>query len=390
MAAKKKKKRGRAGAIVVVLAVLIVALLAFARYIKTPAGESFLLDMGFHSRFERVRDRFDKRIVSTLKHFHAYDISKKRAPSGAAGAGIVTITARLPNDQSFIQFNAAVSTSIAGMGGRVISGREVEGGACLELEVGTKRVVTHRIVVSKGKITTAELEGTEGGPYLAILVDDFGYFYNSVVRGFISMDAPITITIIPRLKFSTRIAHEAAKSGREFLCHMPMEPEKNGYGNTPMLKVSMSPREVQSFVEGALKSVPGAVGMNNHMGSKATADGRLMREVLEVCKKHGLFFIDSMTSSKSIACSVAEKIGVPCMRNELFIDNRGEDTKKAMNRLLSIASRRGYAIGIMHVKRSSLEDLRWLKSEASKRGIELIEVSKLLKMNPRAIKRMKK
>ena len=51
-------------------------------------------------------------------------------------------------------------------------------------------------------------------------------------------------------------------------------------------------------LERDLDSVPGAVGVNNHMGSAATADPRLMRVVARVLARRGLFFVDSRGAAR--------------------------------------------------------------------------------------------
>ena len=131
-------------------------------------------------------------------------------------------------------------------------------------------------------------------------------------------------------------------------------------------------------MKGALETTPHVKGMNNHMGSRATADGRVMAAVLKVCKKHGLFFIDSMTTQRSAVRDAARKARVATLSNDLFIDNKGEDRRENMGKIISIARRRGYAVAIVHVKRGTLEDLEWMIGEAKRAGVKFVTISDML------------
>ena len=118
--------------------------------------------------------------------------------------------------------------------------------------------------------------------------------------------------------------------------------------------------------------------MNNHMGSRATADREVMTHIIEVCKRHGLFFLDSMTTPRSVVGETAARAGVPSISNDLFIDNEGEDRRENMRKLISIARRRGYAVGITHVKRGTLEDLNWMAGEAAQAGVKFVSISDMI------------
>jgi len=375
--ARKKKKKINLKILSAVLAVVVVSLLVFANYLKSPAGRAFLLDVGVGGRYGEVQKGLGVEILRALREFDAYSIREK-VERGEAGRKIVHVDARVPSETSLVQLNIELKEAARRMGGRIVSAIEMKGGRGLEVHVGTRKYTTHVLRIVRGRRTLAPLKERISRPIVAVLVDDFGYFDNSLVRKFLEFDAPITITIIPGLRFSRRIAEKAEEMGREFLCHMPMEPENGVYDELPLIKVGMSSKEITEFVLRALEDVPGAVGMNNHMGSRATADERVMKRVLSVCRKKGLFFVDSMTSPKSVAFGVAKKLGVPCVRNDLFLDNRNEDTRAAMERLIGIARRRGYAVGIMHVKKNSFEDLVWFKDEVEKEGVEMVNVSRLI------------
>ena len=56
------------------------------------------------------------------------------------------------------------------------------------------------------------------------------------------------------------------------------------------------------------------------MGSRATADSRVMEAVLATLRERQLFFLDSRTTPETIGYALARGMGVPTARRDLFID----------------------------------------------------------------------
>ena len=380
MAKKRSKKTSGLRPLAVVLVILIAVVIGAVRYIGTPAGDALLLDSGFDRKFTIVQRDLDSRIVQALLlagvERKRVVIETKKTP-GEEGR-IAVVTASAPQEISLFEVNSLITEAVANGGGRVRSCRESAGGRVIEMEIGTRRHTTHTCIVKKRRARKPELDREQ--PRLSIIVDDFGYFYNQLVRDFLSIDIPITVTVIPGLKHSKRICEEAAEAGKEVLCHLPMEPERGGYdaGEIPLIRVEMSDKEIEKAVSGALETTPNVKGMNNHMGSRATADGRVMEAVLRVCRKRGLFFIDSMTTQRSAVREAAKKARVATVSNDLFIDNEGENRRENMGKIISIARRRGYAVGIVHVKRDTLKDLEWMIGEAKRAGVKFVTISDMI------------
>ena len=103
-----------------------------------------------------------------------------------------------------------------------------------------------------------------------------------------------------------------------------MEPlhGKRSWLGPGAITIDLTNNEVRKRVNEAIDAVPHAVGMNNHMGSKVTADARVMRIILEVCKERGLYYLDSKTTSKSVVATLANELQVPYLENELFFDEQ--------------------------------------------------------------------
>jgi polysaccharide deacetylase 2 family uncharacterized protein YibQ len=173
----------------------------------------------------------------------------------------------------------------------------------------------------------------------------------------------------------------AREGNKETILHMPMEAE-NHAGETPMVLTTMSSREISALVDRCLREHPGVLGVNNHMGSRATQDGRAMDAVMSVIKAHGLFFLDSLTSPKSIAYNTAKRLGVPTARNGLFLDADTEDylvVEERLLRLLDIAKRRGTAIGIGHPRQWTYRAIKRNEEVLKESGVEVVFVSELMR-----------
>lgn len=215
---------------------------------------------------------------------------------------------------------------------------------------------------------------------IALVVDDFGHFYNDLVEGFLNMDSKITFAVIPGLPESKRIAEMAAKQGHEVLIHMPMEAMNRKSKNSHfILLTSMQPAEIRQRLRRAIKLVPHAVGLNNHMGSQATVDGNLLAVVMDELKNTNLFFLDSRTNSRSLAFEWAVKKRVPALKNDSFLDVLDEKPyiKEKLYELAEMAVRKGYAIGIGHPGKNLLSVFEKEIPNLKKKGFKFITLSKI-------------
>ena len=379
---RKKKSAGAGlGRLALMLAGAAIVFFAMIRYAETSRGRVILLDLGF--------DRYYAEIQSGLGELIVKGASEAGMPRGAITLSTVDesgqpgpismIKGDLHAGRSLLQLNAAIDRALGGSGGRVRACAEKRAGRTIEMEIGTRRTVTHRCVFRIGRKPAPETSGSTG-PAIAVIVDDFGYFNNRLVREFLALDVPFTVSVIPGLKHSERICRQAREAGKEVICHLPMEPEKNGsdQGDIPLVRTAMSGREIEKMVEKALESTPGVIGMNNHMGSRATADMRVMESVMKVCRRKKLFFVDSYTTPKSVTAAAAEKAGVKTLRNDLFLDNRGEDIRENMRKVISIASRRGGVTAIMHIRKGNADHLRWFAQEAEREGVRIIRLTDMM------------
>ena len=216
---------------------------------------------------------------------------------------------------------------------------------------------------------------------MAIILDDWG---NSsvVLKQAIAIGRPLTLSVLPHLPFSSRISRQARQNGLGVMLHMPMEAKNPNQPLEPhTILTTSSDAEIIKFLEDALRSVPEAEGVNNHQGSAATSDTRVMKTVLQYLKKRGLFFIDSEVIATSVGGKVAKETGIAFAKRDVFIDNVAtvEAVKTKLLQAQKIALKYGQAVVIGHDKKPTLEAIREMIPEFDKNGIELVLVRELLK-----------
>lgn len=209
---------------------------------------------------------------------------------------------------------------------------------------------------------------------MAIVLDDWGNNY-PLLQTAIDTEIPLTLAILPELSHSRQIANEAYKNRLGVMLHMPMQPKSGGVKLEPWTILTTTPdREIISYLNKALLSVPHAEGVNNHMGSAATSDERVMRVVLKHLKSKKLFFIDSNTISTTVAPQIAKEIGIRFTQRDVFIDNNPElnAVKAQLEKAKSLALKRGKVLVIGHDKKNTLQAIKEVIPNFKKEGIKFV------------------
>ncbi len=259
-------------------------------------------------------------------------------------------------------------------------------------------LATDRVVPTSGGETSGVAErspgpqlstslGTGSGPRgaryrLYLVIDDVG---NNIfqLRPFLKFPGPLTIAILPQVEYSAQAAELAHEAGKEVILHLPMEADSSAENPGPgAIRVNMSDQAIVDTLKQDVASVPHLIGANNHMGSRATADPRVMQVVLSQLKNEGLFFLDSKTTPYSVANRIAKQLDLPFAEREVFLDN--EQKKPAIleefQNAERIASERGYAVLIGHVWTDSLAKIITdLYPELLDRGFEFGKLSDLMR-----------
>tara|TARA_S200000501_G_scaffold8750_1_gene7838 strand:+ start:54518 stop:55348 length:831 start_codon:yes stop_codon:yes gene_type:complete len=227
----------------------------------------------------------------------------------------------------------------------------------------------------------SDIENIEPRGIIGLIIDDFGYRNDEISNGFLLLDVELTCAIIPGHAHSGSFGRKAIENGQEVIVHMPMENLGKNKGEKEfVLKTGMDSDSVIDRVNKAFDEIPEAIGLNNHQGSKATSDSLLMTYVGSVLKKRNKFFIDSRTTSETVAEETMSRLNVLTNRRNIFLDNELDKTKitKQLMSLVNIAERDGSAIGIGHVKVETLNVLKEQIPLIKEKGFKFEFVSKML------------
>ncbi len=310
----------------------------------------------------------------------------------------------------------------------------------LRMDVGVKGRPTHTLVLYRagrrpdvrwgagsGSSAWSRL-AADAGPVVALVVDDWGYSKSEAASTILSLPAPITMAVLPGLPYSRHYALKSTDlvlpsgagkerepasgkrdSGRrlrlslgcfvevstgsfqqafvaqrrEILLHLPMEPQ--GYPDpdpgSKAVMVGMDQEDIGLRIDEARTALPMITGVNNHMGSAATSDQPTMVALMKALGSRDLLFIDSLTSSKSVAYAEARKAGLPTAKNRIFLDfdNKNHATIKAnLEVLVRSARSSGFALGICHPHRATAEVLAREIPRLIKQGVRFVTVSEML------------
>jgi len=215
---------------------------------------------------------------------------------------------------------------------------------------------------------------------VAIVVDDVGIVQGT--EGFIALPAQLTFAVLPLVRYSEYYARMAAASGRTVILHLPMDAIKGNNPGPGAIRAGFTPEQIEAQLQEDLASVPGAAGVNNHMGSLGTSDSDLMGNLLQSLRQRNLYFLDSRTWQGSVAGKVARSIGEKHANRDLFLDPTGASQaqiEKLLRQLISLARSHGSAVGICHANRPhTLEALRVSIPKFAAAGVEIVPVTALM------------
>jgi len=240
---------------------------------------------------------------------------------------------------------------------------------------------THRI-----RLAGAEKQRTAksaSAPLVAIIIDDVGYDLK-MARSFMDLGVPLTLSVISTAPYASAISKMAGEKGCELILHLPMEPKNFPRVNPGpgAILAKMNDETILATIEEHVKRVPGIRGVNNHMGSRLTELEEKMAVVFNDLKRRNLFYIDSRTTHRSVAVSLAGKTGVAVGTRGIFLDNHLSESaiKFQMERLAGIAGNRGGVIAIGHPHKETLKCLKDSLEKIQKSG-RIVPVSEFLLRN---------
>lgn len=216
---------------------------------------------------------------------------------------------------------------------------------------------------------------------IAIVIDDCGYDLASV-HTLLDTGLPFSYAILPFKPYSSDVLELIKSRGRVPMLHLPMEPMNAAAmsegANT--VRTNLSAADKLALTRRAVNSLPGIIGVNNHQGSKATSDAATMKVVVGELRSQGLFFLDSRTTAASVACDMAQKLGVATARNDIFLDNSSNvaDIRAQIYKALALAQKNGSVIAICHARTNTAKCWKLYAEEFKKTGITFVPVTELL------------
>ena len=228
----------------------------------------------------------------------------------------------------------------------------------------------------------------EGEVKLAIVIDDAGNNLQEL-KPYLEFPGPLTFAVLPQLHHSARAAELARAHGHEVILHLPMAAVSGKNPGPGTISDELTEVEIRLLLELNFASISDAVGTNNHMGSAGTADARIMDAIMAYLADTGRFFVDSRTTSSSVAAVYASKHGVPFMARDVFLDHDRDPAaiRSALRQGLAVARRQGHAVLIGHssvreVALALLEVYPYLQEQ----GYVVVPLSELIPIDGGAVK----
>ena len=220
-----------------------------------------------------------------------------------------------------------------------------------------------------------------GSLHIAIVIDDLGIDRQRSLQ-VVRLHGPLTTAWLSYARDLARQTREARAHGHELMIHVPMEPKNSRLNPGPdVLRTDMDAHVLKARLDDILGRFSGYVGVNNHMGSRFTADTRAMTVVITELKRRGVLWLDSRTTHDTVGPSLARQIGVPFAERQIFLDN--ENTLSHVRRMLqtleALARRQGYALGIGHPRDATLAALKEWLPEMKRKGLVLVPVSSIVR-----------
>lgn len=211
--------------------------------------------------------------------------------------------------------------------------------------------------------------------YMSIIIDDLGQSSERDQRT-LALPGPVTMAVMPDTPHASDFARQAHKAGKTIILHMPMDPATGPYAWHPGLPTE----ELARRLDAALLKVPFAAGVNNHMGSRMTAEPTAMAWLMTELQRRDLFFVDSRTSAATVAAAKAQEDGLANVSRDVFLDDvrTTEAITAQLRQGVELARRQGSAVLIGHPYAQTLEVLEREMPRLKSQGIELIELRQMI------------
>jgi len=222
-------------------------------------------------------------------------------------------------------------------------------------------------------------KSTASMPLVAILIDDMGYNF-SINNKFLKLEAPLSFSFLPTAPYTPKLAKKAKDLGKDVLIHLPLEPVNTAINPGPgVLRLRMDFDSMLQILRKDLDAVPGAIGVNNHMGSKFTTSKRGMELILTEIKRRGFFFVDSKTTHDSVAYETARSMGIPAAERRVFLDHdtQKESIRREIKKMVKLSMENGCVLAIGHPTSNTWKVL-YEELPRVRKSVTIVPVHKIL------------
>lgn len=422
------KKRSKGSGRFVILMILLVAAAALWTMLQQSqetaptgvGGQKYQMQKtgaGVVIDYVKTSRDIDAAVMKTVKASGFKSIADERQPrqvprqqvEGSIKWENRHISLAVPTEAKASGFRETLDKAVSKAGGKIIDSYEdnIEGQRALRLDIGFEDVLENEPVVivtnniwllmrsdtpvapPKGEIEkpgSAKQEKPKNNKQstvkqlgrLALVIDDFGLTMDGVAD-LTALDQPLTFAVLPYHPYSAAIARQAAAQGKQVILHLPLESMGGERAEPTTISAAMTEEQIKDRTGAAIAALPQVVGVNNHQGSKATADSRVMKAALTAMRERGLFFLDSRTGSGSVAYRTAQSIGLPAVENDHFIDNSSdvEAIKHELRTAGKLAIDQGAAVAIGHNRPHTVAAIREMLPELESMGVKFVFVSEL-------------
>jgi len=216
-------------------------------------------------------------------------------------------------------------------------------------------------------------------PRIAIIIDDLGDNLKNGKR-VVNLPGGVTCSFLPYSPHTKSLARYAHFRGKEVMLHLPMDSLDDRPLGRGGLKVGMLRTQFLATLRADLKAVPFISGVNNHMGSLLTQLPENMEWLMSELRSHPLYFVDSRTSTSTVARNYATAWGIPNQKRDIFLDNRRsrQSIVSQLSRLMAMARVKGFALAIGHPYDMTIDVLSEFLPRLDKAGFDLVPASGLL------------
>ncbi|MEA3290518.1 MAG: divergent polysaccharide deacetylase family protein [Campylobacterota bacterium] len=246
----------------------------------------------------------------------------------------------------------------------------------LTQEIKKDKIVKTDIVTKKEiiKKNIKKIEPISSKPKLAVIIDDVTTQYQ--VNKILNIGYDVNMAFLPptsRHRNSAKITNNLD----HYMIHLPLQASSNKYDEKNTLYVNDPIEVIEKRIKVLNELYPKAKFINNHTGSKFTSNEAAMDRLFTVLKKYNYIFIDSKTTSKSMALKCAKKHGLRILSRNIFLDNKKDKAyiQNQLKKAINIAKKHGSAIAIGHPYNITFEALK--DSKHLLKDLELVYVNKL-------------